>query len=163
MKTLFKNARVLNLKEDNGYILGYVEVTDGIISYVGQNKPTSNYDKIIDVQNNILMPGFVNAHAHTPMTLLRGVKDDYNLQDWLFEGVIPLEEKMTEEDIYWGEMLGIAESVRNGITAFQECYFGYEGICKAINKAKIRARIGMGVKINDPESKNTYVKLLIRS
>ncbi len=149
MKTLFQNAKILKLNTDNGYITGDVVVNGNIIEYVGKKAPNGSYDKVIDVNGNVLMPGFVNAHAHTAMTLLRGVKDDVPLQEWLMDGVVPMEEKMTDEDVYWGQMLGIAEYVRNGITTFEENYFNYEGFTKAINKSGLRARIGIGPKIND--------------
>lgn len=155
MKTLFQNAKILKLNTDNGYITGDVVVNGNIIEYVGKKAPNGSYDKVIDVNGNVLMPGFVNAHAHTAMTLLRGVKDDVPLQEWLMDGVVPMEEKMTDEDVYWGQMLGIAEYVRNGITTFEENYFNYEGFTKAINKSGLRARIGIGPKIND-KNNNHY-------
>lgn len=156
MKTLFKHARILNLNQEKGYIKGCVEVTDNIITYVGEDEPKNTYDRVIDVDNNILMPGFVNAHAHTPMVLLRGIKDDCSLQEWLFDGIEPLEEQMTEEDVYWGEMLGIAEYVRNGITSIEDRYFHYGAMCDAITKAGIRARVGIGCRIHGKNSGNCY-------
>lgn len=144
MVTLFKNAKILDLNTDQGYFNGCVVVTNNLITYVGKAEPNIKADQQIDVMGNLLMPGFVNAHAHTPMSLLRGVKDDAVLQDWLYEGVAPLEQKMTEQDAYWGELLGIAEYVKNGITAVEENYFKYQGITKAINASGIRARIGLG-------------------
>lgn len=154
LKTLFKNAKILNLNEEIGYIKGCVEVTDNIITYVGKNVPKCAYDRIIDVQDNILMPGFVNAHAHTPMTLLRGVKDNYSSQDWL-----SLEEQITEEDVYWGEMLGIAEYVRNGITSIEDRYFHLGAMSDAIAKSGIRARIGIGCKIHGKKSTDSYANM----
>ncbi len=147
---------MLKLDTQKGYINASVVVRDQIIDYVGQNPPNINYDRVIDVQNNILMAGFVNAHAHTPMALLRGVKDDYNLNEWLFDGVVPIEDTMTNEDVYWGQMLGIAESVRAGITTLEEGYFYFDALAEAINKAKIRARIGIGPRIHGSDSVNYY-------
>ena len=90
MKILFKNAKVLDLDSDKGYFDGCVIVDGDLISYVGESESSGEFDKVIDAGGNLLMPGFVNAHAHTPMTLLRGVKDDASLHEWLFEGVLPL-------------------------------------------------------------------------
>ena len=157
MKTLFKNAKILDLDIPSGYKMGCVAVEGGIISYVGEAEPGGNFDKIIDASGKVLMPGFVNAHTHTAMSLLRGVKDDALLDEWLYEGVVPLEEKMTASDVYWGELLGIAESVRNGITTIEENYFLYEGICKALSKSGIRARVGIGARVKETKNaKNTY-------
>lgn len=159
MRTLFKNARILNLDLPNGYIKGCVAVRDNLIEYVGEEEPNGTFDQVIDVQNNILMPGFVNAHAHTPMAILRGVKDDSVLDEWLFNGVVPIEDNMTKDDVYWGQMLGIAESVRNGITTLEEGYFYFDALAEAIAKSGIRARIGIGPRIHGSKSKNYYKNL----
>ncbi len=159
MRTLFKNARVLNLKHPNGYYYGCVVVNDQIIEYAGESLPGGNFDRVIDVKGNILMPGFVNAHTHTAMALLRGVKDDAVLDDWLFNGVVPIEDRMTKEDVYWGQMLGIAECVRNGITCLEEGYFYFDALADAIIKAGIRARIGIGPRIHGSDSTNYYENL----
>lgn len=149
MKILFKNAKILQLDKNNDFILGNVEVEGDTITNVGKFNLQNHYDKIIDCNNNILMPGFVDTHCHTPMTILRGLKDDANLNTWLFDFMIPAEQKLTPQDIYWGEMLGIAESVRAGITTLEEGYFFNEEIYKAISKSGIRARIGFGPTTRD--------------
>ena len=138
MKYHFYNANILS----NGKIIhGDVVVEDEKITYVG--KPISVVsDKEIDVKNNLLMSGFVNAHVHTPMTLLRGMADDMTLESWLYDNIFPVEQKLTPEDIYWGEMLGIAEQVKAGITTIEECYFYYDEIINAVKKSGIRCRLG---------------------
>ena len=141
MKILFKNVRVLNFDENNLKCCN-VLVHNDMIAKIGNFD--CDADKVIEGNNNILMPGFVNAHAHNPMTLLRNTYDDCPLEEWLFDNILKKESKMTPEDIYWGEMLAIAESVRNGITSFEECYFYQNEIVNAVEKAKIRARIGLG-------------------
>lgn len=157
MKILFYNAKLLQVGDCVKIIENSnVVVTDDIITYVGTQIPNEDFDKKIDVQGNILMPGFVNTHAHTPMTLLRGVKDDSNLEDWLYNSILPLESKLTEDDVYWGEMLGIAEYVRNGITSCEENYFNFEGMTKALAKTGFRARIGVGPKVLNDKKYNCY-------
>lgn len=144
MKIKFINAQVLK-KENGNYILSKQDVlveNDKIKTIASHIEEKA--ERIIDVKENILMSGFVNAHAHNVMTLLRGIKNDVSLQTWLFDYIFPNEKKLTPEDAYWGEMLGIAESVKAGITCFEEDYFYFKNIIEAINKAKIRARIGMG-------------------
>lgn len=108
-------------------------------------------DKVVDVEGNILSSGFANCHCHNPMSLLRCVKDDVNLQTWLFDYMIPLENKLSEEDIYYGELLGILENIRSGVTLIEENYFCTKAILKAIKKTKIRARIGL-----EDKDKNSY-------
>lgn len=157
--SLFKNAKVLDLTCEKGYKNGCVVVEDDTITYVGDLEPEIQADKIIDVKSNLLMPGFVNTHAHTAMTILRGIKDDASLQEWLFDNVIPREGKLTDDDVYWGQMLGIAEYVRGGITAMEENYFNYDGMTKAIAKSGIRARVSVGAKVSTPKEYNCYEDL----
>ena len=148
MNILFKNAKILDVV--NGKIInGAVEVENDIIVAVGIFDFKPNYDRVIDCKGNILMPGFVNTHCHTPMTLLRSFKDDAPLNEWLFDNILPVEAKLTEEDVYWGEYLGILECVRAGITTLEEGYFFNKPIYKAINKSGIRARIGFGPTTRD--------------
>ena len=122
MKILFKNARILDLDDEVGFKTGEVLVEDDTIAFVGE-KYEGAVDREIDVCGNLLSPGFVNCHAHSAMTILRGVKDDVSLQEWLFDNIIPREEKLTSEDVYWGTILSIFEYLRSGTTCIQDYYF----------------------------------------
>lgn len=139
MKIHFKNAKILA----QGKITEGDVVVDGDkIVYVGKSiKPTA--DRTIDVQGNLLMSGFTNAHCHTPSTVLRGIADDMPLEEWL-ETIIPYEKSLTNEDVYWSTMLGIAEYVSGGITSVEENYGRIEPIIEAYKKAGMRARISIG-------------------
>lgn len=159
MITIFKNAKILDLDSEQGYFNGYVVVENNLITKVTKQQPMLQADKEIDVCGNILMPGFVNTHAHTAMTILRGIKDDATLQEWLFDNVVPCEIQLTDEDVYWGQMLGIAEYARCGITAMEENYFNQEGITKAISKSGMRSRIALQIKVSDSKKQNTYKEL----
>ena len=98
--------------------------TDGTqIAYVGPARPDMPaFEREIDLKGDLLMPGFKDAHTHTAMTFLRSYADDLPLQQWLFERVFPLEERLTPEHIYVFTKLGILEYLTSGITA---CYDGY--------------------------------------
>ena len=154
MKIWFKNANIL----DSGKVsLGEVVVYDEKIVYVGESALNNfvdfknlnekqieeKVDRIIDVNGNILMSGFVNAHAHTPSTVLRGVADDLPLHDWL-EKIIPLEKMLTEEDIFYSTLLGLAEYAMAGITCVEENYANIKPILRAYEHAGVRARITIG-------------------
>lgn len=149
MKILFKNANILDFEQQNGFLFGNVVVQDDTIVYVGKDIPNNVYDQTIDVNGNVLMPGFVDTHCHSAMTLLRGLKDDANLNDWLFENVIPCEAKLTPKDVYWGQKLAILEYLKAGITCIEEGYFYNEEIVKALKESGLRARVGFGPTTRD--------------
>ena len=141
MKYLFKNANILSGGE---IIFGNVVVDENKIVYVGKNLPNEKkFDEVIDVKQNLLMSGFINAHCHTPSTVLRGISDDKPLEEWL-EDIIPKERAMSDEDIYWSTMLGIMEYVRGGITGVEEDFGRLQPVVKAHQTAGLRARISIG-------------------
>lgn len=81
------------------------------------------WDREMDAGDNLLIPGFKNAHTHTAMTFLRSFADDLPLQEWLSKQVFPKEAKLTHEDIYHLCRLGIMEYLTSGITSNFDMYF----------------------------------------
>ncbi|MFA6859934.1 MAG: amidohydrolase [Clostridia bacterium] len=147
MKILFKNASIL-LFDKEKILKGFVIVENSVITKVVDGNFSENekiFDKVIDCENKILMPGFVNAHTHSAMTLFRGIKDDVCLEEWLFDNMLPLESNLANGDVYWGTMLAIAEQVRAGITSMQDMYYGILEIAQAVKKSGFRANICVGV------------------
>lgn len=127
MNIKFTNARILKTKSDHTFdvVSGELIVKDDKIDYIGEAKVDDSvkYDRIIDCENNLLMPGFKNAHTHTAMTFLRSFADDTSLQDWLYNQVFPREDQLTEDDVYWLDILGIMEYLTSGITSNFDMYF----------------------------------------
>ena len=118
-----------------------LEAVDGAISYVGPAEglqPAAEPDELIDGSGCLLLPGFVNAHTHAAMTLFRGAADDMPLDPWLRERIWPVEARLTEDDIYWGTMLGIAEMLRAGVTCFNDMYHMARVGTRAAEDAGIR-------------------------
>ncbi len=93
----------------------------------------------------LLMPGLINAHAHTPMTLVRSAGDGLPLQQWLQDGVWPREARMTPEDAWWGMSLGSAEMLLAGVTTSCEMYLFEEAVVDAVNHSGARLVITPGV------------------
>lgn len=141
---LIKNATVLTL-EDYDYIsLAQIEIENGIIRYVGKERTVSSpLESIIDASNQIVMPGFVNAHCHLAMTLMRGIADDVPLSSWLNDVIFPIEDRLDEDEIYYGTMLALAESIHTGTTTISDYYMFPEASFKAIKEAGLRANIGI--------------------
>ncbi len=96
-------------------------------------------DRVIDGSGLVAIPGFVNSHTHCAMTLLRGYADDMPLMPWLQERIWPVEMKLSEEDVYWGTLLGIAEMIRAGVTCFNDMYHYFEAAARAAIDAGMRA------------------------
>ena len=99
--------------------------TDGAkICYVGPAKAEMPaFEREVDLQGNLLMPGFKNAHTHSAMTFCRSLADDLPLQPWLFEKIFPLEAKLNPERVYAFTKLAIMEYLTSGVTAAFDMYF----------------------------------------
>ncbi|MGD9901038.1 MAG: amidohydrolase [Spirochaetales bacterium] len=149
MKILIKNAYILTINGKN-YENGQIFIEDDTIVFVGPEYVGNLVaDKIIDAKNKIVMPGFVNAHAHTGMSILKNISDSSELQTWLFDKILPLEKGFTFDSMYFANMLGIMNYVRNGITTFCDAYYFVPSLVKAVKESGIRATIGVGFHPDD--------------
>jgi len=118
---------------------GAVEIDEGFVSWVGdpwQVPPASGTD--VRRLGGLLMPGLVNCHGHSPMTLLRSAGDGLQLDRWLRESVWPREARLQDEDVYWGMSLGAHELLCNGVTTTCEQYRHPEAVVDAVLQAGIR-------------------------
>lgn len=136
MKIRFYDAKILILTEEEKFqvVEGELWTEDNLIAYIGDGKDVvseEKWDRQIDAKGNLLMPGFKNAHTHTAMTFLRSFADDLPLQSWLYESVFPREGQLTEDDIYWLDILGIMEYLTSGVTSNFDMYFFPEKNAKA--------------------------------
>ena len=133
MKIRFYNARILTLADDSFDIIqGELWTNENKIFYIGPEKENfENWDRQIDAEGNLLMPGFKNAHTHSPMTFLRSYADDLPLFDWLNNQIFPKEAQLTADDVYWLSKLAIMEYLTSGITANFDMYFHPDEIAKA--------------------------------
>ncbi|MFA9376017.1 MAG: amidohydrolase family protein [Lachnotalea sp.] len=149
MRTLLKNAIILdhegictkntNIEIDDGKI---VKIENANIN-IENLKPEKQqeFDEIIDCTDYIVTPGIPNLHAHTAMSIFRGIAEDVNAVSWFNDFVWPYESKMTSEDVYLGTLLGIAEMLNNGVTSFCDHYFEEKQVLKAVLDTGIRADI----------------------
>jgi 5-methylthioadenosine/S-adenosylhomocysteine deaminase len=96
------------------------------------------------LEGHALIPGLVNLHTHSPMTLLRGLADDMALMEWLNQHIWPAEGRhVSPEFVKDGTLLACAEMLRSGTTCFNDMYFFPEASCEAVASAKMRATIGL--------------------
>lgn len=129
----------------NGYVLqnNRVEkknicIKGNTITDIGKNVKGSD---ILDASNHLVMPGLVNTHTHLAMTLLRGYADDVPLEEWLKDYIWPKEMKLTPEDVYYGNLLGIIEMIKSGTTCFSDMYLHVNKTVQAVKESGIRAVI----------------------
>lgn len=88
-------------------------------------------DTVYDLNGNLLMPSFKNAHTHSAMTFGRSFADDLPLQPWLYDKIFPLEAKLTPQDIYDLSMLAFLEYLTSGTSACFDMYYFPEMMAKA--------------------------------
>lgn len=143
------NARILSMEENRDVFFGEVWVKKDRIVYAGDGTDTDSiyqklqipcmiWDREIDCEGNLLMPGFKDAHTHSGMTLLRSYADDLPLNDWLNQQVFPVEAKLTDEDIYELTKLAVLEYLTSGITAVFDMYLTPYSIYKAFDEMGMR-------------------------
>jgi 5-methylthioadenosine/S-adenosylhomocysteine deaminase len=102
--------------------------------------------EIIDASDCIIMPGLINSHCHTPMTLFRGAADDLPLREWLYDKIFPMEsEHLRPETVYWGSLLGCLEMIASGTTSFMDGYFFEDDTVQAVYRSGLRAHLAQGV------------------
>ena len=156
MNILIKNATIITSNKNNMVINnGFVFIQGRFIKFLGIDNDkdrlkelSEKADKIIDAKDYIVLPGFVNSHTHSPMTLLRNYGSDLNLQEWLHTKIFPKESLFTEEDVYYGSMLGIAEMISRNYLFCR--YVLYDGqYCKCSPGLRIRSNIAVGPFSND--------------
>lgn len=135
MNIRFYHARILTMEEPLSVIEGQVWVKGERIIYVGDGSAASLehfyaefgdepviWDREIDCQGNLLMPGFKNAHTHSAMVLFRSQADDEPLQEWLEKKIFPVEAKLSQEDIYELTRMSVLEYLTSGVTAVFDMY-----------------------------------------
>jgi len=119
----------------------FVGILGDRITYVGQEAPEGDWQRIIDGKDKLLMPGFCNSHAHSPMTLMRGYGENLILQEWLRTRIFPFEDKLYPEAVYYATLLAMAESFRYGIVSTSDMYFFSDDMVKAYLSSGAKANV----------------------
>lgn len=99
--------------------------------------------EVIDARGGAILPGFVNAHTHVPMTLFRGIADDRDLMDWLTNFIFPAEAKNVDREfVRVGTRLAAAEMIMSGTTTFADMYYFEADIGREAKAAGLRCVAG---------------------
>lgn len=142
MKTAIKNAlavlpqgsRIADIYIDGDSICAIGDAPEGFLP-----------DRVIDATDKLLTPGFINAHTHIYMTCMRNRADDLNFTKWLFDTVVPMENTLSEDDAYWGIMLGCMEMLESGVTSILDMHMFPMTTAKAMADSGMRAVISRGL------------------
>ena len=163
MKLLLKNCDIL-AADGGGYRWlknAYLGIDGSVIDYIGESRPAAPYDREKDMSGRLLAPGLINCHGHTAMTLLRGVGSDLPLQEWLFEKMMPIEDKFTARDIQVGNALALLEMISTGTTSYSDMYFHADTAVESAVAAGIKANLCRPNQCFNPEetyAQNTRAK-----
>ncbi len=113
--------------------------------------------EIVDCKGKAAIPGFINMHTHSGMTLMRGFNEDSSLMDWL-QDVWRIEPKLDDELLYWGTKLACVEMIKTGTTCFLDQYWRVDVTSRAVAQMGIRsvqAHVALDMK---DESKDDFIK-----
>ncbi len=140
MKILIKNCNLISMSEKREKYEEGVDILidNDKVEKIERNINQEDCEKIIDAKGKIVMPGFINTHTHIPMSIFRDTLDGYGLQEWLNDKIWPMEDKLTQEDIYYASLLSCIEMIKGGITCFNDQYFMTDSIIKAAMETGIK-------------------------
>jgi 5-methylthioadenosine/S-adenosylhomocysteine deaminase len=146
---LITGATIVTMDPDRHVIEnGFIAVRGDEIVAIGQNAAMQYPKDIIaktriDASGKLILPGLINGHTHIPMTLLRGLKDDVTLDDWLRKFIFPAEaSNVTEDFVRWGSRLALAEMIRSGTTTFADMYYFEDAEAEETKAAGLRGILG---------------------
>jgi 5-methylthioadenosine/S-adenosylhomocysteine deaminase len=154
MSILIKNVELNKTKQD-------ILIEGNIISKINIEL-NCKADKIIDGSSKAAVPGMTNGHTHAAMTLMRGYADDMQLMPWLREKIWPLEQKLTEEDVYRGAKLACLEMIKTGTTLMVDMYHHLNSTARAVEEMGIRGMLTFaGFDFDQPELTDKYKKNIL--
>ena len=136
----------------------WVGVKDDKIDYIGAQAPANaaDYGQVYDGEGKLMLPAFYNAHAHAPMTLLRGYAENAPLHKWLNDLVWPYEAKMNAEDNYWATLLSCAEMARYGCVSFSDMYYHTPERARAVAESGLKANLCTSPLAFEPKDISEY-------
>lgn len=141
---IIRNATILSFKDLSRRSGVDLRIAEGRIREIGESLPNGS-EELIDASGMYLIPGLVNLHSHTAMTLLRGAAEDVNAERWFNDYVWIYERNLQPEDVYVGTLLGAAEMLLSGVTCVADHYFHMDQAFRAYQQAGMRADLSWAV------------------
>ena len=139
MKILIKNCNLISMSENRKKYEPNMDILieDNKIKRIEKNI-NEDCEKVINASGKVVMPGLINTHSHISMSIFRETVDGLKTQDWLTQKIWPMEDKLTNEDIYYATMLSCIEMIETGCTCINDMYFMTEDIIKATLESGVR-------------------------
>ncbi len=159
---IIKNISILSFQNQSIQKNMDLTIVEGRISKISTSGVVSSSvsdianEKIIDGTGKYIIPGLINAHAHTAMTLLRGVAEDVSVDDWFNKYVWIYEQGLVPDDVYTGTLIGAAEMLLSGVTAVADHYFAMDRAFDAYVKSGMRANLSWAVFGTGPDSEKQF-------
>ena len=159
---LLKNVDYVLTQNSNRDVLrnSSVFIEDGLIIEVGNPRVEAEFT--ISGKGKVLMPGLINCHTHSSMSLLRGYADDMKLDRWLKEKIWPAESRLTPYHCYVGALLACLEMIKFGVTCFNDMYIFTHEIAKAVEESGLRCFLGEVIFDWNKDEKIPYFKKFIK-
>ena len=149
--SLLKSDLVVALDQNDNILKeGYLIVEDDRIIEMGSQKDLDHrrkFDDIVELNNRLVMPGLINAHTHTPMTLFRGHVEGHTLftmEGW-YNTIRVLELEMEPQMLPGAVAVSCAEMIRTGTTCFADQYFWMDQIIPEVRRSGLRAALAYGI------------------
>ncbi len=124
-----------------------IVIENGLITYTGPHNgseiPTGS--EIKDYSKGLVLPPFINSHTHISETLIRGICDDADLYEWLYDHVWKVEPNMTASDARVGAQLGVAEMLASGTIGFVDQYFYSNQIAEVVQETGMKALLSPSI------------------
>lgn len=141
---LLKNISYLDIEEEKIKENMDILIEDNLIKKIGKNI-LSNRAEIIDGREKLAVPAYTNGHTHLGMTMMRNLADDLDLDTWLNKKIWPVEDKLTDEDIYWASMLSIVENIKSGVSTVYDMYYSMDRVSEAVIESGTRGVLTRGM------------------
>ncbi len=159
---LVKGATIVTMDPDRRVLEnGFIAVRGDEIIAIGPSAAAAFpkglvAKETIDATGKLIIPGLINGHTHIPMVLMRGLKDDVTLDDWLRKFIFPAEARnVTEDYVRWGSRLALAEMIRSGTTTFADMYYFEDAEAEETKAAGLRGVLGeTWIDFPVPDNKN---------
>jgi len=139
---------------------GYLGIKDTRILLVSKEEPRDfKADRIINCQECLILPGFVNCHTHLAENVFKGLMDEVDFEGIFYTTLFRWEAQLDPEIVYWGSLAGALDALRCGVTTVADMYHYASSTAKAVSEAGLRAYIGqkiLGFSLDSPPHQTSH-------